>query len=256
MNSVYEAVGKLIGQSEPPAFAVFDFDNTCIVNDITEATLAYMARDSLLRDKSLLGTGFENASDKTYSGAVFNHYFELIDNNNIEDAYEFISKILSGFRPDEINSLVNKVIQFEGQNITTNTLFGREIAKGLKLREEIIQLMHLCENSGIEVWIISASIEILVKEAMKQFNITGEVIGVRTSIVGGKFTDQLEQPLSMFEGKVECIKKYIDPDKKPLLGVGDSIYDLPMLEYCETKVVVDRQNALAARAKENNWFLM
>ncbi len=79
---------------------------------------------------------------------------------------------------------------------------------------------------------------------------------VRNIVVNNKFTDQLEKPLSMFEGKVECIKKFIDPKKKPLLGVGDSIYDLSMLEYCSLKVVVDHKNTLTIKAKENNWFLI
>ena len=60
----------------------------------------------------------------------------------------------------------------------------------------------------------------------------------------------------MFEGKIECIKKFIDKDIPPLLGVGDSINDLPMLEYCNIKVIVDRQNDLSEYAKQNNWFLI
>ena len=50
----------LIDQIErtPNGFAVFDFDNTCIINDITEATLHYIARNNLFRDKNLLGNEF------------------------------------------------------------------------------------------------------------------------------------------------------------------------------------------------------
>ncbi len=48
----------------------------------------------------------------------------------------------------------------------------------------------------------------------------------------------------------------LNSDKRPLLGVGDSINDLPMLEYCEIKAVVDRQNSLAKKAKQNGWLLI
>ena len=34
-------------QSEGDVFAVFDFDNTCIVNDILEATLAFVCKNRL-----------------------------------------------------------------------------------------------------------------------------------------------------------------------------------------------------------------
>ncbi len=253
---IYQKIRALIQNAKLPSFAVFDFDNTCIVNDITEATFAYMARHNLFEDKNLLGGRFEDAGSPAYSKALFDNYWKLIEKDDIKEAYEFISKILSGFDAHEVSALVSKVIEFEGDNITTDMLFGRKIAKGIKPGKQIIKLIDLCKSNNIEPWIISASIEVLVKEAMKHFNIDGQVIGVQTSIINGKFTAQLKKPLSMFEGKVKCIKKYIDSKKIPLLGAGDSIYDLPMLEYCTTKVVVDRNNALTAKAKENNWFLI
>src|SRR5262245_10927174 len=43
----------LIGARERP-FAVLDFDNTCIVNDIAEAVLAHMCRNQLLRGRGLI----------------------------------------------------------------------------------------------------------------------------------------------------------------------------------------------------------
>ena len=256
LDLIYQKVSKLIKKSELPAFAVFDFDNTCIVNDITEATLAYMARHNLFKDKNLLGGKSEDTENEIYSKAIFDNYYNLLEENKVKEAYEFISQILSGFNINEVSPLIDRVINFEGKNITTDKLFDREIAKGLKPREQITGLINLLKSNGIEVWIITASIEVLVKEAVKYFNIQAKVIGVKNTIIDNTFTAQLEKPLSMFEGKVECIKKFIDPKKSPLLGAGDSIYDLPMLEYCKTKVVVDRKNALAAKAKENNWFLI
>src|SRR3989344_890993 len=114
MNLTYQKISKLIKQSELPAFAVFDFDNTCIINDITEATLAYMARNNLFRDKNLLRTKFKNVKNEMYSGAVFDNYYNLLKEDKVKEAYEFISKILSGFDINEISLLVNNVIDFEG----------------------------------------------------------------------------------------------------------------------------------------------
>lgn len=256
IDLIYQEVEKLFEQSQPPVFAVFDFDNTCIINDITEANLAYMARNNLFRDKNLLGSKFEYTDSNTYAKAVFTHYYELLAKNNIKEAYEFISTILSNFNVSEVSPLVSKVINFEGESITKGNLFGREIAKGLKPRKQVFELIDFLKNHGIAVWIVTASIEALVKEAMKHFNLDANIMGVRNVIANDIFTPQLEKPLPMFEGKVECIKKFVHQKEKPLLGVGDSINDLPMLEYSQIKVVVDRNNALTAKAKENSWFLL
>jgi len=211
-----------------PVFAVFDFDNTCITNDIEEATLDYMATNNLFKDKKLLGSAFKK-------------YYKLLDSGKVKEAYEFCAKILSGFSVDEVAPLVEKVLKFK---------------KDLKLRKQVIELINFLKNNGVDVWVVSASAEVLVKIALKYFGIEANVIGVRNIIVDGKITSELEKPLSVFEGKVECIKKFIDKEACPLLGVGDSINDLAMLEYCNIKVVVDRANDLTKIAKQNNWFLI
>ena len=74
---------------------------------------------------------------------------------------------------------------------------------------------------------------------MEYFGINIKLIGVKNIIIDNKITTKLEKPAPMFEGKVACIKKFIDPEKKPLLGVGDSIYDLPMLKYCKIKIFIN-----------------
>jgi phosphoserine phosphatase len=251
LEPIYKNVAGLIKKSEQPFFAVFDFDNTCIVNDIGEATLAYMARNNLFKDKNLLKGKFEN-----YSKAVFENYYKLLDNGRIEEAYQFASKILSGFSVDDISSLANKVIEFEGKNIGTAELFGRKIAKGIKPRSQTIELINFLKDNKVAVWIVSASLEILVRQALKHFDIEANLIGVRNIVIEGKTTSELKKPLSIIGGKVGCIKKFINKERKPLLGAGDSINDLPMLEYCEIKAVVDRQNELSEKAKQNNWFLI
>jgi|SRR3989344_3303988 len=233
---IYKKIAELVDVGEKPVFAVFDFDNTCIVNDIGDAALAFMTRNNLFRDKNLLPSKLED-----YSKAVFENYHKLYDSGQIKEAYEFMAKTLSGFLVDEVNYLVTEVLKSTGENI--------------KPREEIIELMYFLKNKGVGVWIVSASSEILVRQAMKHFNIDANLIGIRNIIVDGIITSELEKPLSIYEGKVDCIKKFVDQNKKPLLGVGDNINDLAMLEYCEIKVVIDRQNDLSKIAKQNNWFL-
>ena len=62
---------RIDGAGEQP-FAVLDFDNTCIVNDVGEATLAFMCRNRLLRYGGLLPSGAQ-ACDPAYHEQVFRH---------------------------------------------------------------------------------------------------------------------------------------------------------------------------------------
>lgn len=236
LEPIYKKIIESIKEAGLPAFAVIDFDNTCVLKDITEATLAYLTENNLFKDKNLIAGKFEN-----YGKAVYERYYKILNEGKIKEAYELSAKILSGFSAGEIALLVKKVLKFE---------------KGLEPRKEIVELINFLKNNKVAVWIVSASPELLVRGVMEHFNIKANLIGTRNPIVGSKFIAELEKPTPMFEGKVDCIKKFISPEKQPLLGVGDSVNDLFMLEYCNMKVVVDRQNSLAKKARENNWFLI
>jgi len=53
--SLVEAIKEQIGRSHGALFGVLDFDNTCIVNDVGEATLAYIFRNCLIGRTQLYG---------------------------------------------------------------------------------------------------------------------------------------------------------------------------------------------------------
>ena len=251
LESLYVTLIDEIERAEIQHFAVFDFDNTCIINDITESALAYMAVNDLIRDKDLVKGDFKN-----YSEAVFKKYYHLLDDGKTGEAYEFISKILSKFSIHEIHLLAEKVLKFEGEKISTAEIFGRRVNKGIKPRKETIELINFFKNNGVEVWIVSTSIDLLIKEAMEHFGIEASLIGVHNSTINGEITTRIESPMPMFDGKVECIKKFIHSAQKPLFGIGDSLNDLEMLEYCDIKAVISLQNALSEKAKQNGWFII
>lgn len=242
----------LIDQIErtPNGFAVFDFDNTCIVNDITEATLHYLSVNNLFKDQNLLGEKSEN-----YAKTVFENYYNLLDENKTREAYEFICKTLSSFSVEEIHNLVKKVLEFEGEIITTQKVWGREVAKGIKPRKEVIDLMKFLKNNEISVWIVSSSPSLLIYPAVEHFNIEANVIGVNNTVKNGVIQNTLEEPLPIVEGKVECIKGLISSEQ-PIFGIGDSINDLPILEYCDIKAVAKMQNELTKKAETEKWFVV
>jgi phosphoserine phosphatase len=152
--------------------------------------------------------------------------------------------------------LVAAVIKEEGEAIGKTELYGKKIAKGLAARPAVAKLIGHLQKQGVKIWVVSASPRLLVAEAMKHFGVSAELIGIRHKIIDGVIVPELEYPLSVMGGKVDCIKLFIDPTARPLIGVGDSGNDLPMLEYSSIKAVVDRQNSLSEKAKASGWALL
>ncbi len=256
MKELYKTIeDKLASQEGGKRFAVFDFDNTCIINDIAEATLAYMARNDLFKDRTIL-PGLENATPRELSEKIFMHDYGVLDAKNIRGAYEFGAKTIGGLAISEAGGLVEKVLNFEGSEITKDKVFDIEIAKGIATRPAVIELIKYLQERNVSVWVVSASPKVLVAGALKYFNINAQLIGVRNVIKNGIVTPELEYPISVIEGKIDCIKLFIDSVVRPILAVGDNDNDLPMLEYSDIKVVINRHNSLAEKAEGEGWFLI
>ena len=64
---------------------------------------------------------------------------------------------------------------------------------------------------------------------MKRFDIPGNLIALRNRIDHNVISKEIDEPQPIVEGKVDCIKTFVDARNRPLVGVGDSIYDLPCL---------------------------
>src|ERR1700688_4343182 len=69
VTAVEAAIGARLDGARDQPFAVLDFDNTCIVNDIGEATLAFMCRNHLLRCGDLLPSGPRPCDPAYHEGA-------------------------------------------------------------------------------------------------------------------------------------------------------------------------------------------
>lgn len=247
--------GLLSDKSSAKTFAVFDFDHTCITNDIGEATLAYLAKNDLFRDNGLL-PDLKKLALPERSEKIFRHYHRLLAKNEVREAYEFNAKILSNWNVSEMPGLAENVLTFLEDKTSPEELFGVSLVRSIEVKSPVIDLMKHLQRKNIPVWIISASPELLVANVLKHFKLQAGLIGIRNVIVKDTITASLEYPTSILEGKVECIKKYIQPADRPLLAVGDSLNDLPMLDYSEIKIVVDRDNELSRLARARKWYLI
>jgi phosphoserine phosphatase len=254
-TSLREAIGAQIDVLQGQQFATLDFDNTCIVNDVAEATLAHMCRNCLLRCGDLLPWGRRHCG-KEYHEQVFRHYHDLLNRGDIQSASLLCAKMFAGLMRDEAEAIVSVSMDVEGNIPRLGELYGVPIWRGLTVRPVLRKLIEFLVANNVQIWIVSASPEIAVRTAMVRFGLTGQVIALRNKMDDLVLSMELEQPYSIGEGKVDCIKKFIDPGKRPLFGVGDSVHDLPMIEYADVHAVVDADDALAREARRRGWFIL
>src|SRR3989344_971484 len=136
MSHLEEAIELALLHVEKP-FAIFDFDNTCIMNDIAEATLAYLCGNKLLRDTSLLGEKQDDNAD--YHERVFHTYHALLKERRIKAAYMLNARMFSGFTPGEAEAVALAAITEEGRKLGSKVLYGFHIERGLALRRPAME---------------------------------------------------------------------------------------------------------------------
>jgi phosphoserine phosphatase len=249
------AISQSIDGAPERPYAVLDFDNTCIVNDIGEATLAFICRNHLLQCGELLPCGTQ-ACDPPYHERVFRHYYELLHGGDIRAASLLCAGVLAGFKPHAAAAAVSAALDAEGTVPGKTELYGISIAHGLTVRPGLRRLIDFSAANNIQIWIVSASPEIAVRAAMARFGLDGNLIGLRHRVSGGVLLHALDEPHSIAHGKVDCIKMFIDGKRRPLFAVGDSVHDLPMVEYAQLHAVVECDNALTQEARRRGWFVL
>jgi phosphoserine phosphatase len=251
--SLQAAIGEQIECSSSAPFAVLDFDNTCITNDVAEITLAYLCRNCTLKCRDLL-PHFAPDSNEDYHRRVFHHYHGLLGRGDIKSASRLCASIFAEFSPAEAEAAVSAAMEAEGSISHRAELYGVSIAVGLAVRPVVRKLVDHLIASNVQVWIVSASPEIAVRTAMKRFNIPGNLIALRNRIDHNALSKDIDEPHSILEGKVDCIKTFIHARNRPLLGLGDSVYDIPMLEYATIQAVIDGE--LTKNAHVRGWFIL
>jgi phosphoserine phosphatase len=164
--------------------------------------------------------------------------------------------MFAGFKRHEAAAVASAALDAEGAVPGAAELFGIRIARGLAVRPGLRRLMEFSAASNIKIWIVSASPEIAVQAAMQRFGLSGNLIGLRHRVDDGVLSHALDEPHSIAEGKVDCIKRFIDGKRRPLFAVGDSVHDLAMVEYADLHAVVEHDNALTQEARRRRWFVL
>ena len=301
----------IIERSGMGNYAVFDFDKTTIVHDVSNALLVYQVENlkfgtapdhSFLDaisdiDKKLQGTDITSREmgdtlkaeyDRMMSRLAAGESMEAIRTGNDyldfrarfislldllsqtfpeEVWYAWMPGLLTGLTTEEAQALISEAIDDQlGKDKlqkeewrSPDGKWGGPVEKGIYLPEEMKNLYKALNDNGIDTYICSASLELIV-EALACDSVRGlglskdRVFGLRfaeSPRITAKYDPEYTQP--MMEGKVECIKNYIAPNyggRGPVLVGGDSNGDVPMLTAFD-----DTRNSLiidVGRSPESN----
>lgn len=323
-KDVYKSLNALIvdhaGKND---YAVFDFDKTTIVHDVSNALLVYQVenlkfadapshsfldgiddKDAILkgaeissremgdtlkaeynRMKARLSNGesmdsIRVSDDYLDFRARFISFMDALGKTFPEEVwYAWMPGLLTGMTTEEAKELISEAIDDQlGEDklaveewTSPDGRWGGPVEKGIFLPEEMKDLYAALNDNGIDTYICSASLELIV-EALACDSVRGlalspeRVYGLRfvdSPRIVAKYDSEYKQPIK--EGKVECIKTYIAPqygDRGPVLVGGDSNGDVPMLtSFDDTRasLIIDvKRNPessigqLAAKAKSED----
>lgn len=193
--------------------------------------------------------------------------------------YAWMPGLLTGMTTEEAKDLISEAIDDQlGEDklaveewTSPNGRWGGPVEKGIFLPEEMKDLYAALNDNGIDTYICSASLELIVEtlacDSVRGLALSPErVYGLRfvdSPRIVAKYDSEYKQPIK--EGKVECIKTYIAPqygDRGPVLVGGDSNGDVPMLTLFDdtrASLIIDvKRNPessigqLAAKAKSED----
>ena len=197
--------------------AVFDCDGTLLGQS-----------PYYLADEALYSYAEENYSNKTdsLSQAKMAVVDSLLHGNNVGlDYVQRRISFLSGLSTEDVEEIGKDMFheKYEG-----------------KFYPEMKQLLANLEEYGFEIWVVTASPEILYQQFVSEN--TGiplnRIIGVKSVIHDGKVTKTLVQPVPQDEGKAKTIQTFIKA--KPLFVAGNSRGDLEMMnESAGLKMIVN-----------------
>lgn len=209
---------------EFPPLATFDWDNTSIRGDISEAVLDHL--------------------DQLDGGSRIKDYLSLLATHGKVVAYPAAATALAGYTAAELREVVIDVIDARLQK------------SRVAVRPEIYDLYATLQHRGWEVWVVSASAEAIVAPFAAYYGVPAErVIGMRLAAdAQGRLLPTLAGPSTFRQGKVDAIEQFIG--RRPTFAAGDADTDLEMLHAARYRLVIDRgYPELRSAALTGGWWL-
>ena len=250
------------------SFAVFDADNTIWKHDLTEGLLAWMCVHGHLSiqtlDSSILPIPIR-------PNETLLSYYNFLCSIDHSIGYLFAVQIFAGFSLSELRVFVRKLMETKVP-IETPIRDGIQAIPVPQIFPAQRELIHTLQSQGVEVWIVSASLEEIVRMVASDerygVNLPPErVIGVNLIMnspnddsflvgpierrqgcqgneyyfseerLGYKLSTVPYAPLTWYGGKVAAILEWIESIDKPMLVAGDSPNDFYMQFHADEEGV-------------------
>ena len=234
---------------------------TKIGNDL-DKRYAFLYENYIKNKKMSLDEIKKTEEFKDFRGKLAFLYEAIGGTFSHDIAYPWVLYLFNGMTKEEVQKLAKEANDYGiGDKLgkytieSSDKLLGEagkivyEYKSGLRTQPEIANLFHELQKNGIEVYIVSASLEDIVKvfasDKSYGYNLKPEnVYGMRLEMNKDKYLSQYKKgyPQTQTKGKVETINKFLKPKhggKDPILVAGDSGGDENMLtEYKGTKVLL------------------
>lgn len=106
------------------------------------------------------------------------------------------------------------------------------LARGLRVRNELRELMYELRAAGWAVFVITASPQWVIEAFAERYFLPPQnVIGMRRAVVDGEIRVAPEPPCSWGDGKLDAYQMFVTRDRPPNFCAGDSVGDWKLLEW-------------------------
>jgi phosphoserine phosphatase len=202
---------------------VFDADGTLWRGDVGEDLLRYLTHEQLV------------------PGDAWRRYEALLQHSHA-DAYAFSVEVMAGLELATLQAVADD-------------FFARRFAG--RVFRPLRALLERLASAGYQPWVCSASPVQAVLPGAKALGIPPErVVGVLGRVEAGRFTGEVELPVTCGPGKVTWLQRRLGA-VRPALAVGNGELDLDMLAWADTALVVapldGPDNGLVREAARRGW---
>ncbi|MDC8829357.1 HAD family hydrolase [Alteromonas gilva] len=206
---------------------VFDLDNTLIELDSGDRWLEFMVALKIPGATEAL-TSCRSIMPARGAGHI-----------DIERYMYHWLKPLTGWSINQLNPLID-------------TFIARAVAPAVYQQGRAALVNHT--QRGHKVLLISATPDILVGPIARFLNINHS-IGIQVEQQRNIITGNVIPPISFQQGKVECLKRWLDctPDHKVIMAYSDSENDLPLLRYAQHACCINPNPFLHSTAVQQGW---
>lgn len=209
----------------PRKIAVFDHDGTLIHGDITEG-IEEKAIPGVLKaiidKKALKKEALSNIPEEFRNNAWA--YYKKLEAQSRQKAYEWYPTLFAGYDQNEIMQMSDDIYQ----NVFKNYR-----------HPEMIKLVKFLKMNGYEIFIVSASPDLLVKAAAFHWGIPREnIFGIEIPVnEKGILKAEVVKPITYAKGKVHAILNKIKARPgDALIIAGDSLKtDIDMLKLAKER---------------------